>query len=231
LPRRGHEASECQDACAVDAGRGRFAVADGATESAWSGPWARLLAESFVNDSEGGPESPGWLCLAQERWREAVRQPTDAEPLPWFLQEQHEQGAFATFLGLVVEGRRWHALAVGDSCLFQVRRGRLRAAFPLEGSAQFGSTPALVGSRGSPDEVLQQRRQHTGEVRRGDRLWLMTDALACWFLTEVEAGHRPWLHLQDLDDEPDSAFGEWVDRLRAGRKLRNDDTTLVALWG
>jgi hypothetical protein len=31
LPRRGHTAEECQDACAGDPERGRFAVADGAS--------------------------------------------------------------------------------------------------------------------------------------------------------------------------------------------------------
>ena len=39
-----------------------------------------------------------------------------------------EQGGFATFLGLVVQPTCWQAIAVGDSCLFQVREGRLQQA-------------------------------------------------------------------------------------------------------
>ncbi len=228
VPRRGHRADECQDACRADVRRGRFAISDGATESAWSGQWANLLVEAFVGAPECPLGEPGWLRLAQERWGEAVRLPADAEPLPWFLQEQYEQGAFATFLGLVVEGRQWRALAVGDSCLFRVRQGKPLLSFPLEQSAQFGSTPVLLGSRCAAGEVMDEDRRQSGEVRPGDHLFLMTDALACWFLSEVEAGHRPWLHLQDLDAEPDG-FEEWVDRLRGAGKLRNDDVALVAL--
>ena len=69
-----------------------------------------------------------------------------------------------------------------------------------------------------------------GKLQGGDQLWLMTDALSCWFLTEVEAGRQPWRELLPLVGSADAAvFADWVDRLRAARKLRNDDTTLVAV--
>src|SRR3954467_337457 len=92
-PRRGHGAGECQDACATDRERGRFAIADGAAESAHAGLWARLLVEGFVHGSDepaqrpapaaatsagsalcGGPLGwPAWLAPLQQQWADAVR--------------------------------------------------------------------------------------------------------------------------------------------------------------
>jgi hypothetical protein len=226
LPRGGHEAGECQDAWAVAARGDRFAVADGATESAWSGTWARQLVEAFVAGPEG---PPGWVGTAQQRWLEAVPPSPDGEPMPWFLQEQHEQGSFATFLGLVVRDGQWQAQAVGDSCLFQVRANRLLRAFPLTTACQFSNTPPLLGSR-DPVEGTWPGQVEAGELRRGDRLWLMTDALAQWFLAEAEAGRRPWLALHKLLHRPDGAFSARVARWRDRKALRNDDTTLLAIW-
>ena len=118
------------------------------------------------------------------------------------------EGAFATFLGLVVkekndllcdERRHWQAVAIGDSCLFHVRAGRLERAFPIECSGDFGNTPWLVGSRVPPCDALAQREVRAeGDCCTDDRLWLMTDALAKWFLEEHEAKARPWETLEPL---------------------------------
>ena len=65
----------------------------------------------------------------------------------------------------------------------------------------------------------------------GDRLYLMTDALAQWFLHAQEQGGRPW---QDVASalaapQPDAAFAAWIEALRGREALRNDDVTLLAL--
>ena len=228
VPKRGHDLAECQDACAI--GVGRVAVADGAAESANAGLWARMLVEEFVAVREE-LAWPGWIAGVQSRFADAVRRPTDAEPLPWYLEGRYDQGAFATFLGLSFGARSWQAVAVGDSCLFQVRDDRVQIVFPLEHSSRFDSTPWLIGSHTSPEEVPRRKGMHLlGESQSGDRHWLMTDALARWFLTCLEAGERPWRDLDPLLDAPDEAFVHLVDRLRDRRLLRNDDTTLVAVW-
>jgi hypothetical protein len=152
--------------------------------------------------------------------------------LPWYLEGQHRRGAFATFLGLVVGPDRWHALAVGDSCLFHVREGALVQAFPLARAADFGNTPWLVGSRAPTGEAPAiGPLHHEGEFGPGDRMWLMTDALAQWFLAETEVGRTPWEALGALPahPDPDAAFAAWVEELRAARRLRNDDVTLLSV--
>ncbi len=251
LPRQGYDLDECQDALAVDAERGRFAIADGAAESPHAALWAQLLVEEFVRQNDPLPRWANWLPSLQDRWLSAIRSPYSAflasrsssedggqrsADVPWYLEPGLTQGAFATFLGLVFEDNSWYALAVGDSCLFQVRRGELIRTFPILRAADFSNAPWLVGSRTSPIEVPHKNGlQQYGECQPGDRFWLMTDALAQWFLLQSEAGAKPWLSLEPLiypgssDDEAQHAFAAWIEGLRNERRLRNDDVTLVAI--
>jgi hypothetical protein len=230
VAKAGHAGEECEDAADFDLQRGRFAIADGASESAFAGLWARLLVRAFVA-APAGPDRWAWLPAARLRWAAEV----SVKPLAWFTQNKVGQGDFATFLGLTVgtsDGRGpppWQACAVGDSCLFHVREGRLRHAFPLGRSEQFGNSPCLVGSHDAPLRSIGERQGHCWE---GDQLWLMTDALARWFLREVEAGRRPWAELAALrlDSRPEpAAFAAWVEWLRVRRNLGNDDVTLLGV--
>ena len=147
LAKAGHSAEEYEDAFAAAAGR--FAVADGASEASFAADWAKLLAEGFVA-AKGKPwQGLDWLPPLRKRWAAAV----DGRALPWYAETKRDAGAYATLLGLVLQpaaGKKpgtWRALAVGDSCLFHTRGGRVLAAFPLERSTAFGSQPPLLGSR------------------------------------------------------------------------------------
>jgi hypothetical protein len=184
------------------------------------------LTETFVR--EDTQPWPSWITPLQARWAEDTRRP-EGEAVPWFLDSRVEQGAFSTFVGLCVGEEAWHAIAVGDSCLFHVSDDEL-TSFPLTHSNQFGNSPVLIGSKQPVEEVpLRQARQGLGKCKPGDRLWLMTDALAKWFLTRAEAGERPWRHLEEVAAGTPGRFGEWVARLRSSRQLRDDDTTLLGV--
>ncbi|QSQ19524.1 protein phosphatase 2C domain-containing protein [Pyxidicoccus parkwayensis] len=208
------------------------AVADGATESLFSGLWARLLAGAFARGEVA--DASGLLSVLpalQRQWHEHV----GAKQLPWYAEEKLREGAFATLLGVTLreqEGRRtWEALAIGDSCLFQLRGGVLLRAFPLEQSAAFGSTPFLLSTHAHQNgRVGAQVRSASGDLRDGDTLYLMTDALACWFLAEHERGHAPWTLLPGtFSGEGRAAFEALIGRLRAEKAMRNDDVTLLQL--
>jgi hypothetical protein len=217
-PKGGHSAEEYEDAWS--AGGGRFAVSDGASEASYAALWARLLAEGFVAAPRPWA-GLGWLEGPRRAWSAAV----DGLDLPWYAEMKREQGAYATLLGLAVRRGRWRALAVGDSCLIRARPGRPPRAFPLRRAADFGNQPALLGSRPGPAPTPARAR---GLCRPGDRLFLMTDALAQWFLRRAEDGGRPADDLARLLDGPDDAFGTWVEQ-RRGDGLRNDDVTLLAV--
>ncbi len=244
LPKAGNRPDEYEDAAQAvypqrigASGRRtvRVAVADGASESAFAREWANILTDAFVDrplDIPGLTEDTlyDWLAPAQAAWHAAV----PWERVPWHGEAKARAGAFASLVGLTLGaapdapgGLRWQAVAVGDSCLFIVRRGRLHVAFPLDDAAQFDNTPDLVCS--NPDNagaLWECVRRGGGACAPGDLFILASDALACWFLAANAAGERPWETLLALD-APE--WDEWIAQRRRAGAMRNDDTTLVAI--
>ncbi len=222
-PKAGSTAEEWEDAFCCDPGQGRFSVADGASESSFAAAWARLLAEGFVARPPDGPIQREWLRPLQEDWARGA----EGRPLPWYAEEKARSGAFSSLLGVCLNtaARRWRAVAVGDSCLFVVRAGKLLSSFPLGRSVEFHNRPALLSSAGA--NVWSAVREEEGTFAPGDVLWLMTDALAAWFLAEAELRRRPWAVLQRVPTQKD--FEKFLEMMRAGRAMRNDDVTLVRI--
>ncbi len=228
-PKRGNSEDEYEDAWAADPAAGRFAVGDGASESSFAGRWAQLLTEAFLA-APRPQDLPGWLEGPRRRWSAEVM----GLELPWFAEMKREQGAFATLLGLGVlrptadRPGKWRAVAVGDSCLVRVRRGRRVQSFPIRKAVDFGNQPRLIGSRGGP---LPPPEHASGSFLAGDRLFLMTDALAQWFLHTHERGGRPWEAVASVlsAKQPDEAFAGWIEELRDRDGMRNDDVTLLSL--
>ncbi len=272
--RKGNTPEEYEDACAANPASGRYAVADGATEGCFTGLWARLLVDDFVGRSGQGMESwPSSLSAIQAQWDGDVlarNLPYHAEPwvrrgayaafLGVVLTDSHppsgeepEARPTVSACPLAGEGQgvrgtyRWQAIAVGDTCLFHTRGNALIRAFPLEDSQQFNNAPKLVGARTSTEVILQRCLVwRDGHCQPGDRLWLMTDALAEWCLSEAEAGGNPWAELESLlncevvssaadrcavsgREDEGGPFVSWINELRSTRRLRNDDVTLLAL--
>jgi hypothetical protein len=227
-PKAGSAAEEYEDAAHPvgrlerSGGTLRYAVADGATETSFAGLWAELLVRGFV---EGRPRAElGWLAGARMAWRAGVT----GKPLPWYAEEKLRSGAFAALVGLELRpGGSWRALAAGDSCLFQVRADCLLAAFPLAASAAFTNRPALLGSNAAPAAAKRLTVRRQAAWRPGDSFYLMTDALAHWFLREAEDGAAPWETLSALLAAGPAGFTTWIEVLRRYRLLRNDDVTVL----
>jgi hypothetical protein len=225
MPKRGNTIDEYEDAFAADAAIGRFVVADGATESSFAGIWAKLLTEEFVRSAVRFEQRwRDWLPRVQERWAVEV----GGRQLPWYAEQKFAQGAFATFLGITIDVPRWRwwAVAVGDSCLFQIRDDELCATFPLDNSTDFDNQPSLLGSRTPAEFALAREKWKTGECEPGNRFLLVTDALAQWLLSQHERAERPWRQLWDQTEE---SFAAWIESLRNAREIRNDDVTVVAV--
>jgi hypothetical protein len=221
-PKQGHTDAEYEDAAAGNPELGRFAIADGATESAFAGDWARCLVTSYTEVTASDASVHDWFDQARRRFQTLWQN----RPLPWYLEEQIREGAHATFLGVqlvphVSGSWDWHALAVGDCCLFHLRDGVLLQSFPLQVSTEFHQLPALIDSKW---ERLPAHRQTWGQAKTGDVLLLASDALAQWMLVRHEQNQPVWSELLRLPDDP-LAF-----RLRdLGSDLRNDDLTLVGI--
>lgn len=225
LPKAGNSLEEYEDALACDLRAGRFAIADGATESSFAGLWARELVEGYV--ASPPPGSPWglrrWLEPLQRQWHAAI----NWDQLLWYAEAKARAGAFASLLGLELEpAGRWRALAVGDSCLFQVRGRDLVLAFPLERAEEFGNRPLLLSSnRANNRRVWREVRTTAGDGHPGDLLLLATDALAHWLFSQHEVGERPWEMLREIEGQRE--FEGLITRIRQTGQIRNDDVTLL----
>jgi hypothetical protein len=224
------------DICGV-----RCAVCDGATEAAFSGSWARHVARSFgaaklhlaAHEEIGTIEESveEFLTLAREEWIGTI----DRSSLPWYAEEQLGRGAFTTLVGMQFIAPSnggtglWTSVAVGDSCLFQVRQGNLWSRFPLTQSDQFNTSPYLISSNKHPGGDLAGHLRYTSnDLEFSDTFYLMTDAISCWFLKQFEIGGIPW-ELLDPVLEGKESLESLLDQLRRDQEIRNDDVTIMRI--
>jgi hypothetical protein len=246
LAKSGNLADESEDACCIDLGKKRFALADGATQSSFPRVWAQILTTGFVEEPVVLPrKSPGkkanqvnskwlmdWLQPLQAKWVQGL---SDVK-LPYFARDRFRLGAYATFLGLQLfeppqngdRCLRWQAVAVGDSVLFRLRIGQTQLSFPLNSSIDFGNVTSLIGSRRFANETLMDKvRFRYGVCRPGDIFILSTDAMAHWFFTQRETGANPWSLLDKLGCDED--FSQLILEARATDRIPNDDTSLIII--
>lgn len=256
VPKAGSTAEECEDATAVVptsapdewvSGPVLAAVSDGASESLLSRDWANLLANAVLESAR----QDVWALHDRDGFAAAVLDATGqwegwlteyladrkagGRPVRWYEQPKLDRGAYATVLAAHFDSERepeparWYAAALGDTCLFQVRRHELVCAFPVSSASDFNTVPALVNSR-MRDRVLLAARAElvSGPLVWGDQFYLCTDALAAWFLEDAERGGMPWVALRDLSARGDAdSFAAWVAHMRATGGMRNDDVALV----
>jgi hypothetical protein len=238
-PKHGNARSEYEDAffpdgvCRRDVSEFRCAVADGASESAFAGEWARLLVRGFARRRM-------YLRHLQRCWLRLVGR----RRVPWYLEEKIRRGAHAALVGLTIRhdggespGGTWHVVAVGDSCLFHVRGDALLAVTPLRKSGDFGNNPRLISTDAATSFGVDASCvvMETGEWRSRDSFFLATDALAQWALRQEESGSPPWKLFRALecpdrrrrDEATPVPFEDLVSELRSKSGLRNDDTTLL----
>ncbi len=161
--------------------------------------------------------------------------------MAWYAEEKARAGAFSSLLGLGFsdslpesdDSVSWQAVAVGDSCLFHLSSGVMEA-FPLTCSEDFNNRPYLLSTVSmNADECGDNFRKASGSCVDNDVFYLMTDALACWFLRRHEEGQHPDDQLLKLDSQ--DGFQRLINKERDAKDtegkpyLRNDDVTLLRL--
>jgi len=230
LPKLDQEASECEDAIAIDTQTCRFAVADGATEAFDARNWAERLAQHWVQRKS---------TLTLEEFREWVaaegRELHDSWnglTLSWYSEEKARKGSFAALVGVELdlknESASWKAIALGDTCLLHCRKGTLVKSLPLKCSESFNSAPVLVASDSSLHETsMQSVVTDSGICQAGDVLLLLSDAAASWCLQRFE--NKDLDVPEFLSVKSDEELQEFFDTERMAGRIRNDDLAIVRI--
>jgi hypothetical protein len=211
------------------------AMADGATTSSFSRLWANLLVKESSNSHNAPKDLNQTIIAARTSWKAALPD----QDLPWPTAIKVRQGAFATLLSFhiwqkngtylastVPPDHGWTAQAVGDTCLFQVVKGKFVSTFPLTQAKEFSNTPELVSTN------LTYSRSRAGSLsgkwQRGDHFLIATDALSEWMVRNLESGSLTWGQVSENLTSL-VRFQTWIRYLRRQSLIKNDDTSLICL--
>ncbi|MBF0521152.1 MAG: hypothetical protein HQK92_15690 [Nitrospirae bacterium] len=239
-PKNGNSMEDYEDACGYSEETLCFCLSDGATESPFSKELATLLVNNFVRQPHHNDNLKQALLNAviqsQTRWHDILKD----KQLPWYAEQKISTGSHATFTGLRltvlpakslkdklkrVVNIKWETVGVGDSCFFIVRNDELFKTFPVGKVEDFNNTPPLISSI----EPLTEENiaYDSGIIQKGDKLYLMTDAIALWFLKSSINGDKPWVTLQSIGSM--ETFISFVDTLRTGKEIKNDDVSCITM--
>jgi len=238
MPKIGEQETDIQDFCSRSTDGSLAAIADGASTSLWPREWANILVEKFCCHNQGSIASiherwEDWLHPLQEEWRQHSLKMKKDPTIPWNVQGSREKDhGSATFVGLKLQppnqaGEKiWEALAVGDSCLFQIKANSYEpVAFPLDKSEQFTTVTNCFHSL--PEYKSYQPAYKHGLYEEGDIFFLATDALAEWILNDCENLTDRWKKLTSVATQAE--FTNFINQLRDDGLIKNDDTTLLRL--
>lgn len=234
----GNEPGQCDDAAAfrLPASKTplRAAVADGATEAMLSGLWARCLVKAACASPSPWPPDRT-LKRARGYWQTErngyVAEREECRPLKWYEETGLARGSLAALCWVECQAKSslfsrkgsYSAAAVGDVCLFHVRRGGLLDSFPLSVGAEFGNRPALLATDVGVAPSFSVKR---GYWRSGDVLLLASDALAAWLLANATV---PAVWDRIVGTRSNASFSKFVAANRRRGELRNDDVTLLLI--
>lgn len=239
MHKAGHRPGEYEDALHINEATldglplYRFAVADGATESMLSGPWASILALAFAEGIFDTGMDNACLAPLRQQWIDQI----PSGPKPWFIQEKLQEGSYAALAGLILFSSVENPTrglarlrAVGDCCIFQLRTTGYRS-FPLRHSSEFTARPMLLGTA---PRALPPGSERTVDWRwkLGDTFLLMSDALAAWYMHQLESNgpHRDFFsYCQRHPDEGAEWFYDIIEQERASKSIKNDDVTLIVV--
>ena len=201
------------------------AVSDGASAAIFARDWARRLVAAFTTGELASAATDQQIAAVAVREGALWRTDVETKATSWHAQEKLQTGSAATLLVLTLsaDDRRWSAFAVGDVCLFLVRGGKLKYAFPVPKSTGFDDRPSLLSTEARATFPTVKRFGNT--LESGDRLLVMTDAIAAWFLTDFEKKRRPW---ETLPTDPET-FAAFVQEKRDAAKMKNDDATMIEI--
>lgn len=213
------------------------AIADGASEGFLSKLWSKILTISYVyfdrTDLDMRQFTDFCIDIYNYQMDTYIQKRKERNnPLKWFEENLMIKGSFSTLLGVTFvnsspTGGRWKSYSVGDSCLFQLR-DNLIDVFPMMDSSNFGNSPDLISSNPAYNLELESKvKVKTGHFLFGDSFYLMTDAIANWFITQIAEEKRPWVTLDEFLEVDYDGLNEYINHLRGENRLKNDDVTIA----
>jgi len=220
---------DCADNYAVDKSSHRFSVSDGVSKSFFPKVWSEILVTQFVERTDLKENELIKVC--QEEWQKRIDKIVSLPDTKWFTKSQYNRKdpALATFVGLQFfeKEKKWSASALGDSFLFFVPMGYkdyqkelVKLSSKVE-PIEFDNFPDYLTSIG--DSHKGRPKEKSGNLKNGT-FYLMTDALAEWFIKDGENAIgkiKVWKSQADFEIFITQAIEE--------NQLTNDDCAILCI--
>ncbi len=255
LPKEGEPLVECQDSYALQTQHRCYAVADGVAGSFVPGPWARIVAKSFVeragkfadkNDFQCWLSdcSQQWNAWIENRWvptMNALRESNGDCHGEW--SNDIRQGAQTTLIGcslfpdtkLQDSSTLINVFAIGDGEFFLFRpdgqeNWKMIEAFPYSDPDEFGFRPNTLLTVLRIDLLERswmQRKIMQLSASPGDYVVLASDTVAKWLLAQLQQNTDTWMPL--LTSTTSTEFEQRMRyEARCGR-IEDDDLTMLII--
>lgn len=221
---------DCADRYAINQEHNKFAISDGVSKSFFPKVWADTLVNNWVEKEWESDEN--YIEHCQLDWLQKITEIVNKPETKWFTRNAYnrKEAGLATFVGLQFyeKSKKWYwkANALGDSFLFFVP-SKLKdfetEVIKLSSKSEpivFDNFPDYLSSIGNKHHG---KKQPKGEVLTEGTFFLMTDALAEWFINEQKnAIHKIEVWQSQLD------FERFIAEERLS-KLGNDDSAIIII--
>ena len=238
LPKENENIDDCQDFYKCDQ-RGRFAIADGASQSFYSNIWAEKLVAHFCKDPDINESNwEQWLRPIQKEWFSDINQRVEKareDNRPTWVTNQNRlkfgECATSTFVGLEFVDNKVKISVVGDSYLFILEEDKLSETYPkLACADDFGDRPEYFASDGKDNSFQPILESKVLEDTNSQKHFILaTDALSEYIFKCHERNEEIFSTLLKFSKMED--FREFIFDARHSHKikLKNDDVALVVL--
>lgn len=220
---------DCADNYAVNKNSHRFSVSDGVSKSFFPKVWSEILVTQFVERTD--LKKTELIKVCQEEWQKRIDEIVSLPDTKWFTKSQYNRKdpALATFVGLQFfeKEKKWSASALGDSFLFFVPQefnDYQRELVKLSSKSEpivFDNFPDYLTSIG--DSHKGRPKEKSGNLKNGT-FYLMTDALAEWFIKEGENAIGKITVWKSQAD-----FKRFITQAIDDNQLTNDDCAILCI--
>lgn len=210
-----------------------IALSDGSSRSFKPKKWSSALVAS-LSDSQSLLKVSDIKKISQKVGK------LENDDLPWNLEEIRLRGSQATFMRLNLDAQeanlKINCLSIGDSLLVLQSTSDSKSSnsttrsWPFETLQDFPNAPSVVSSI-EPFLVRNSQRKQSFKVNRYDFIYLMTDALARYWVEQNIVGkniHQIFPFLSNQNDAQ-SSFEVWAKESRTLGLVEDDDLTIIEI--
>lgn len=223
--------SDCADHYAHNKQIHKFAISDGVSKSFFPKIWSDILVNKYVNQKEW--EEKEFIIASQKEWQSKIDEIVSKPDVKYYTRNAYNRKspALATFVGLQFfeKEKKWIAQALGDSFLFFVPKdctdfesGITKLSSKPE-PIEFDNFPDYLSSIGNTHKGLPTKKIKDGLLNEGT-FYLMTDALAEWFLQNAEQAIQKISNIESQEQ-----FLTTIEDERSTNRLHDDDSALMVI--